>query len=667
MNGQTNHEMKRQETKKPPQSSSKSLIRLRNTVFSVLLIALLSVVMMSCGCGADETPTPTPTPTLTPTPTPETTPETTPVMDEDLPTPYTDALALTADYQGKSFIEDGIGEANLHLCIDGDTAHFTQVHGTDTRWFSVRFLAIDTPESTGRIEPWGFKASNFVCDILENADTIVLEADESRSRLDTTGNRYLGYVWADGRLINLEVVEQAYSHATGVYQLKYGEQLFSAWVDAQATGRRIHGERDPDFDYDLEYDPTIAVHIMDLVLHPERYLGYFVTVQGVVSRVEGRHPWLEQDGYGIYLYRGFEHTTHLVPGNEVRISNLQLTYWPNPETGARQLTNFRRRNMEVISRPNRGIVLGIQEETGFADAYMQTGTSAAVEGLSRIELVMATWRDETNINFDFLESLEVQISSDKENWQTIADIKDDIDLDFNTMTELSLEVETEETVHVRVIAIAAEGLESQERWRLLIKELALYADDEEPVYHFDFGTLSVDPVFVTDLTSSHVENAVTGSQVFNAVERLHANISTAVPIVPKVITIEEIEADDIDRHVGSLVTLENVEIVRLNNRLNPDYDPHDPDSEQFIPNTFDNPYFTMVVKDEDGHEIDIRKNDATSFRFCHVGEEDKCTTGASALEKGMTINITGPLTIWDGDKQLVITRVTDLVVLEQEE
>ena len=273
----------------------------------------------------------------------------TPSNDNDagpLPTPYTDALTLDEPFEGRSFINDGIGEVELTLCIDGDTARFREITGGED--FSVRFLGIDTPESTSRIEPWGQAATDFVCEKLTNAEQIVLQADPNRERLDNTGNRYLGFVWYDGRLINLEVIEQAFSHS-GAITTQYGVMMYDAWVDVRETGRRIHGELDPDFDYD-----SIKEHItvQELVESTDLYLGKFITIEGVITRTEGGHPWIQQDGYGVYLYSGFEFTTRLVVGNEIRLTEVQPTFWPNRAEGALQLSNFRRHNLEVLSEGN---------------------------------------------------------------------------------------------------------------------------------------------------------------------------------------------------------------------------------------------------------------------------------------------------------------------------
>ncbi len=158
-----------------------------------------------------------------------------------------DRAKLTTDYQGKSFIDDGIGQVVLVKSVDGDTARFIDPYSiTEKNDFSVRFLGIDTPESTIENEPWGKAASNFTKSRLENAKTIVLEADKDRT--DVYG-RYLAYVWVDGVLLNLELVQEAYSNAKLSGKSKYFSIMTETSFLAKKTGRRFWGEIDPYFDY----------------------------------------------------------------------------------------------------------------------------------------------------------------------------------------------------------------------------------------------------------------------------------------------------------------------------------------------------------------------------------------------------------------------------------
>lgn len=165
----------------------------------------------------------------------------------ELNTELTDSLSLEAEYEGKSFIEDGIGEVILTRCIDGDTFEFREVG--DDEVYSVRFIGVDTPETHNGVDPWGQAASDFTCIKLANAETIVLEWDDSLDARRGHYGRWLAFVWYDDRLLNLELVELAYSSSSAI-NTKYGEIMQDAWYKALATGRRIHGETDPDYNYD---------------------------------------------------------------------------------------------------------------------------------------------------------------------------------------------------------------------------------------------------------------------------------------------------------------------------------------------------------------------------------------------------------------------------------
>jgi micrococcal nuclease len=88
-----------------------------------------------------------------------------PVDENNIPTPYTDSLKLTANYVGKNFSNDGIGEVKLANSTDGDTAIFKD----NNRNITVRFNGVNTPESTYKLEPWGVAASKFTKGKLEKA------------------------------------------------------------------------------------------------------------------------------------------------------------------------------------------------------------------------------------------------------------------------------------------------------------------------------------------------------------------------------------------------------------------------------------------------------------------------------------------------------------------
>ncbi len=261
---------------------------------------------------------------------------------KELTTEYTDATAMDFSYEGKSYLTDRVGEVTLVKCTDGDTAKFR----SGSKEIAVRFLGIDTPESTYRIDPWGKSASDYTCDKLTNATTIVLEAEDEMQ--DGYG-RYLAWVWYDGKLLNLELVEQAYSNAKGTSGTKYEDVIYDAELAAQATDKRIWGETDPTYDYSLEGAP---ITVGELVTNMDNYIGKKIEITGIVAFEVGVSPYLiDESGYGIYVYLR-ENSYKIEPGNKITISGLDLTFYPDQETGSPQLVGVYKRNIELISENN---------------------------------------------------------------------------------------------------------------------------------------------------------------------------------------------------------------------------------------------------------------------------------------------------------------------------
>ena len=68
------------------------------------------------------------------------------------------------------------------------------------------------------------------------------------ARTETYG-RYLAFVWIDGKLLNLEIVQEAYSSSTLSSKSKYFQVMVETMMQAKKTGRRVYGERDRNFNY----------------------------------------------------------------------------------------------------------------------------------------------------------------------------------------------------------------------------------------------------------------------------------------------------------------------------------------------------------------------------------------------------------------------------------
>lgn len=198
-------------------------------------------------------------------------------------TPITDSVKLTSTYTGKKFTTDlgadgeRIGAVTVKSFVDGDTVHFAE-EGNDES-VKVRFLAINTPESTAKVEPWGKKASLFTKHVLEGAQTIVLQNDVNVfGEKDGSGGRWLAFVWyntaanQDFRLLNLEIVEQCYSNnqlfkdSTICNYRSYFEQAEKHGIDC---GIRVPGKvNDPDYDYSSS---VVEVSLRQLRDHYDEY------------------------------------------------------------------------------------------------------------------------------------------------------------------------------------------------------------------------------------------------------------------------------------------------------------------------------------------------------------------------------------------------------------
>jgi len=190
-------------------------------------------------------------------------------------------VVLNLDYEGKSFATDGIEKVTLRTCIDGDTAHFDPTVSTkigDLSYIKARFYGIDTPESTGKVQPYGRGASKYTKSILKEADengTIVVSTpqdDYGAPTPDSTGSRYVSLVWVNTEkkdapreelyLLNLMIVQDGWSWVKNVSDVpEYVDTFYAA--ETQAKNHKLNlfsGEDDPDFNY----GDYVDVSLLDL-------------------------------------------------------------------------------------------------------------------------------------------------------------------------------------------------------------------------------------------------------------------------------------------------------------------------------------------------------------------------------------------------------------------
>lgn len=112
-------------------------------------------------------------------------------------------------------------KVTLNKCVDGDTAWVY----LNNESIKLRFLAIDTPESTTTVEEFGKEASEFVCNYLTNASKIEIEYDDESDKLDKY-DRHLVWIFVDDELLQDLVVKEGLAEIKYIYgDYKYLDTL----------------------------------------------------------------------------------------------------------------------------------------------------------------------------------------------------------------------------------------------------------------------------------------------------------------------------------------------------------------------------------------------------------------------------------------------------------
>ncbi len=237
------------------------------------------------------------------------------------------SVKLKLDYKNHDFFEDGIGQVEVLTYIDGDTTHFKNVYGDTSTTLKARYYGIDTPESTGAVQPFGKKASKYTQSKLEKAaanGTIVVSSPFStaedgsagvydKPKTDSTGSRYLSLVWINETvknapveslvLLNLWIVQDGLSWAKNTSDVPAYKDTFSdAMNQAERLVRGLWAEYDPDFNYG-EYLTTtlydIKKEVMTSLVNTDpdwknQYDGAKVRITGVVSGFVDRMLYLQE-------------------------------------------------------------------------------------------------------------------------------------------------------------------------------------------------------------------------------------------------------------------------------------------------------------------------------------------------------------------------------------
>ena len=298
-------------------------------------------------------------------------------------------------------------EVTVKSYIDGDTTHFYASESVDGEGvFKARYLSVNTPESTGKIEEWGKKASTFTKEKLLSADSIVIESDDDKWNADSTGDRYLVWVWyrpsgsQEYRNLNLELIQNGLSIACGTKDARYGDACVNAFMQAKAQKLHVFsGKQDPDFYYGDAYE----IDLKGLRTNISLYDNTKVAFEGVVTRINNNSAYVEEYDeetgryYGMAVYYGFatgELLNILKVGNRVRVVGT-VTYY---ETGGTwQVSGLSYRAIKPNDPSNTQLI-----STGHNASNVVTDPETFVNGKAEVEVFASLDGEETVVQtFDY--------------------------------------------------------------------------------------------------------------------------------------------------------------------------------------------------------------------------------------------------------------------------
>lgn len=309
--------------------------------FSSRAVLFCLLLCLLCGC-AKNVPDSTPA-ASTPAETPHVTAAETeaPTKATEAPTaaptvPSTEAVKPYEDIAGKVKLNLSSSsrkqEVSVKAFVDGDTTHFNVPENVmEGGVLKARYLAVNTPESTGKVEEYGKTASLFTRDKLEHAVSILVESDDENWNPDSTSTRYLVWVWykpegGEYRNLNIELLQNGLAIANSSAQNRYGSFCQEAIQQARSLKLNIFsGEKDPNF----FYGDAIELTLKELRCNIEKYKDQKVAFEAVIIRNSNNSVYLEEydEATGLYqgisLYYGFglsgDGLNILTVGNRARI------------------------------------------------------------------------------------------------------------------------------------------------------------------------------------------------------------------------------------------------------------------------------------------------------------------------------------------------------------
>jgi len=280
-------------------------------------------------------------------------------------------------------------EATVKTYVDGDTTHFyVSSDLVEGGVLKARYLAVNTPESTGKIEEYGKKASNFTKEKLSQATSIIIESDTEHWDIDSTGSRNLVWVWyktsdtEEYRNLNLEILQNGLAIANSTANNRYGSYCSAALAQAKEQKLNLYsGQKDPDF----YYGEAVELTLKELRTNIEQYNGVKVAFNAIVTKDHSNTVYVEdydeETGiyYGISVYYGYNLSgpglSAISVGNEARIVATVQYYEAG---GTYQVAGLSYRQMKPDD-PNNVQKLSEGHEPAFVPTTADTFVNGTVE------------------------------------------------------------------------------------------------------------------------------------------------------------------------------------------------------------------------------------------------------------------------------------------------
>lgn len=369
-------------------------------------LALIILVLCIFGCTPQKDKDALPTPVQTDAA------QTPPVSSapEAAPSPAA-AASESIDYAASvkpSGADTAKQEVTVKSFVDGDTVHFFVPESImPSGVLKARFIGIDTPESTGKIEEYGKAASEFTKEKLSRAHSIMIESDDGNWDFDSTGGRYLVWVWykaekaGEYRNLNIELLQNGLARAYSSANNRYGSTCTAAINRAKANKLNIYsGQKDPDF----YYGDAVELTLKELRCGIEGYNGKKVAFEGVITINSGNGVFIEDYDaetdryYGISAYYGYGLSGAgldiLSVGNRARIVGTVQYY----EAGGcyqvsglsyRQMKPDDPNNLQKLSEGNAAGYVSISADD-FASAMVSIETEAGAAEYKLSDIAMNT-------------------------------------------------------------------------------------------------------------------------------------------------------------------------------------------------------------------------------------------------------------------------------------